>query len=87
MISYYFLKIILGIAGLVLLPLKLLPDVSTDLALTSALTSTGNYLALLDVIFPVGTLFTVFGLWAIIRGAWFAYDKIRWAYRKIPGLN
>ena len=87
MISYWLVKILLGILALITIPLKLLPVASLSVDLAGTLTQAGNYLALFDIFLPIGTLFTVFGIVITIEGGYFTYKGVKWIYNKIPGIN
>ncbi|HVO28860.1 MAG TPA: hypothetical protein VMT81_02675 [Candidatus Paceibacterota bacterium] len=87
MISYWLVKILLGILALITIPLKLLPVATLSVDLTGTLAQAGNYLALFDIFLPLGTMFTVFGIILTVEGGYFTYKGVKWVYNKIPGIN
>jgi hypothetical protein len=87
MISYWLVKILIGILALITIPLKLLPMASLSVDLTGTLTQAGNYIALFNIFLPVGMLFTVFGIVVTVEGGYFTYKGVKWIYNKIPGIN
>ena len=87
MISYWLVKILLGILALITIPLRLLPVASLSVDLTGTLTQAGNYLALFNIFLPVATLLVVFGIVVSIEAGYFTYKVAKWIYNKIPGIN
>lgn len=89
MITYWLIKIFIGILGLIILPLMALPDVSLP---TSILTSISTVSALLGLFYSfVPNLLTAIGTivasYLGIELAIWAYKMIKWIYQKIPGIN
>lgn len=69
------------------LPLRILPDVSPQNELISAISTASGYIAPFNNLLPVGTLLTIFGLFVGFEIAYFAYKLINWLIRKIPTVN
>jgi hypothetical protein len=68
-------------------PIKALPDVSLPSGIASAITSAGAYLSSFDLIFPVGTFLTIFGLMLTIEAAILVYKVVMWLIKKIPTIS
>ena len=87
MITYWLLIILTGILQVVISPLLLLPNVALDPRIATSLATAGHYTAILDMVIPVWTLFTIFVLYVVIEAAIFGYKIIKWIYSKIPGIS
>ena len=88
MISTAILNLIYGvIRGILYLPEKLLPSVSLDGNIATAITKAGDYLSGVSYVLPVGSMLAVFGVILTMEGAIFTYKLINWLIRKIPGIN
>jgi len=87
MITYYLAICGIGLLDAVLFPIWHLPDAALPAAMSSALSTAGQFIGVVGQIFPVGTLLEVFAAMLAIEGAVFAYKAIRWVYQKIPGIN
>jgi hypothetical protein len=68
-------------------PIKSLPDVSLPSNIASAISSAGGYLASFDLIFPVSTFLTIFGLILTIEAAILVYKIVMWLIKKIPTIS
>lgn len=80
LIIYYFIQA-------VEYPLKALPDVSLPAGITNAIANAGAYLSSFDLIFPVGTFLTIFGVMLTIEAAIVIYKIVMWIIKKIPTIS
>lgn len=87
MITDFLLKALLWIIQLTLYPLRALPDVSFSSQFTASITAVANYLALLNNIIPMTTIFIVFALTLVFEGGVLTYKLIMWVIKKIPTIN
>lgn len=87
MITNFLISILYYIVALITSPLRLLSDYSIPANINTSLATAGNYIAILNTIFPVTTLLSVFGIVIIFEGFIVGYRIIRWLYQKIPGIN
>lgn len=71
----------------VIAPITLLPDVSLDSSVTTAIAVASGWLGAINQIMPLATIFMVFGLVLVVENTHFVYKLIRWVYQKIPGIN
>lgn len=82
-LMYLFYYTILFIAS----PLLLLPDVTLSSNVTSAITSAGNYLSIVNSVVPVSSLVAIILLMVSIDTGIFTYKIVKWLYTKIPGIK
>lgn len=87
MIISIILQLILSALFVVITPVMLLPDVSLNSAVPTAIVAASNYLALINQIVPLTILFIVFGSVLVVENTHFGYKLIRWIYQKIPGVS
>lgn len=87
MITTAILYILYATFSLLLYPIKILPDASLPAGLTDALNTGSTYLAGVNLILPLDTLFTVFALFLGIELTIFIYKLIMWGIKKIPTIN
>jgi uncharacterized membrane protein len=87
MIVSIILQLILAALFAVISPILLLPDVSLNSAVPTAIASASNYLALINQVVPLTTLLIVFGTVLLVENTHFGYKLIRWIYQKIPGVS
>lgn len=87
MITTAIFYILYATFSLLLYPIKILPDASLPAGLIDALNTASTYLAGVNVILPLGTLFTIFSLFLTIELSIFVYKLIMWAIKKIPTIN
>lgn len=87
MISTIILLILYTLIRIFTYPLTLLPDMTFNESFHTGLVATGNYLANLNAVFPLVTLFTVLGFILVIEKASLAFKIINWLIRKIPFIN
>ena len=87
MITTAIFYILFGSFSLLLYPIKILPNASLPAELTSALNTSSEYLAGINMLLPLNTLFTIFALFLGIELSIFIYKLIMWAIKKIPTIN
>lgn len=87
MITTAILSLIFGFISWVLSPITNLPDVLLDPNITSAISTAGGYLGMIDSVFPIGTFLIVFGIILGIDAGIIVYRVIMWGIRKIPGVG
>ena len=87
MIFTPFLYILRAVIWLILLPIRLLPDAYLPSQLTGAFTTTGQYLANLNEIFPLATMFLTIGSVLVVEGGIAVWKGIQWLIKKIPTIN
>lgn len=87
MITYYIVLIFINIFLAITAPLLVLPIATISIDATTALSNVSQWLAYLNVIFPINELLTMIGIIISMELAYFGYKGIRWIYRKIPGIN
>lgn len=77
LIVYYFLVVLLS-------PFYLVDDVSVESGFGSAIHSASEYLANINQVFPLSTLFTIFLIILSIEGILASYKIIMWVVRRFP---
>ncbi|KKM24488.1 hypothetical protein LCGC14_1604600 [marine sediment metagenome] len=87
MITTSILFILFAALSVLFLPIKLLPNASLPEGLSDAINTAGQYLAGINTILPLTTLFTIFGFFLVIELSIFVYKLIMWAIKKIPTIN
>lgn len=87
MIIATILQLILAALFVVITPILLLPDVSLNSAVPTAISTASEWLGAINQVLPLATIFIVFGLVLLIENTHFGYKIIRWVYQKIPGVN
>jgi hypothetical protein len=87
MITTAILNLLYVVLTLVLSPFSALPDATLPTGITSGIANASSYLSILSIIVPVADLLIVLGSVLAIEGGIFTFKVIRWAYRKIPGIN
>jgi len=66
---------------------SLLPLVSTNDSINTAITAASGYVSSISQVFPVTTLMAIVAFVLTFDGLWIGYQVIRWVYQKIPGIN
>lgn len=66
-------------------PLTLFADVSADSTITSAVTTANSYLAFLNPILPMSTVWLLVALILATEVIIMGYKLIMWVVRRIPG--
>jgi len=79
-----FLLSLFGTILLITAPLRLLPNASLPAELQTTLDSIGAYISPLTAVFPVLTLFSVFGIIITIELSILSYKLIMWLIRRLP---
>jgi hypothetical protein len=87
MIISIILQLILSALFVVITPILLLPDVSLNSNVPTAIATASGWLGLINQILPLATMLAVFGIVLIVENTHFGYKLIRWIYQKIPGVN
>lgn len=87
MITSAIFYILYGSFSLLLYPIKILPDASLPAGLTNSISTASDYLAGINMLLPINTLLTIFGLFLAIELSIFIYKLIMWAIKKIPTIN
>lgn len=64
-----------------------LPLANPTDGIATALAPASGYVSSIGAVFPIGTLMAIVSFVLIFDGIWILYQVIRWAYRKIPGIN
>lgn len=81
------LNFLCGIIGILLLPLKLLPDISLSSDFYSAVETANTFLITIDYFFPVDTFISILLLIVGFEFLYFGYKGIMWIIRKIPMIS
>jgi len=87
MITTAFIAVLIGIVFALVSPVLLLPDVSLDSGLGSAVANVADYIALADQIVPMLTLVAIVSFFVVFEGGYAIYKAVKWVYNKIPGVN
>ena len=89
MIAYYLILILLGLVGLLLSPLQLLPDAALAPAITASFATAAVYIAAIYQIFPytLTAFISVLGVAAAVEGGILTYKLAMWVIKKIPGVS
>jgi len=84
MITYVLLYFIYGAILLATAPLRLLGNAELPAEIYTTLSNVGGYLGAMEVIFPVGTLLAILGIYLTIEGFILTYKTIMWVIRRFP---
>lgn len=84
MITYYLLYFIYIVIYGIIIPIRILPDVSLPADINNAIASVSAYLGALEPVFPIGTLLAILGLYLTIEGFIFGYKAVMWIIRRLP---
>lgn len=68
-------------------PIKALPNVSLPANILSAISSASGYLSSFNLIFPIATFLTIFGVMLTIEAAILVYKIVMWLIKKIPTIS
>jgi hypothetical protein len=77
---FYFLRLVAS-------PLLLLGDATLDPNVQASLSNIMGYIELVDLVFPVATMFACLGVFLAFEVALFSYKGIMWLIRKIPTIS
>jgi len=84
MIINLFIYVVVSLLSIVILPLRLLPDVTVEGPVGSAIATGATYIALFQTMVPLSTVFTILGIVFFIELAIFTYKVIMWVIRRFP---
>lgn len=62
-------------------------DIPSDSNIIQGIQTIGGYLAPLDNVLPLSTIFAILAFEVIFETSYFGYKLIRWGYQKIPFIN
>jgi hypothetical protein len=84
MITSGFLYGVFALIIAITVPFRLLSDVSMNSGMAGALNSVGGYLSPMDLIFPMGTLLAVLGVFLLYESGYLVYKIMMWIIRRFP---
>lgn len=87
MIITAILNVVYTFVNLVLYPLSLLPNVTLNSNFNSAITTASGYYHSLNVVLPVDTMITIFGVSLALEASYLTFKLIMWIIKKVPMLN
>lgn len=87
MITNAVLYILYGVIYTIILPLRLLPDVSLDSNFGVAVDTANSYISAFNNFLPITTLLTIFFIFVVFEISYFTYKGIMWIIKKIPFIN
>ncbi|WP_302876690.1 hypothetical protein [Nocardia mangyaensis] len=84
MLTSFFLDVIYIIVNGLVFLIELLPDVTVDSGLGSAIDTAVHYVANYNSILPITQIFTIFGLVLTIELGVAVYKIVMWTIRRFP---
>jgi hypothetical protein len=87
MIVSLILALIYGVILVITYPLRSFSDVVLDPNINAAISTAGNYLAIVNQIAPITTLIAILSIVLTIEVFIFIYKLIMWIIRKIPTIS
>ena len=87
MITNALLSLLYAAIALLIAPLNLLPNATINPNVSSALAQVGDYFAIMNGIFPIGTLLAVLGAVLSVEVFILTYKVIMWVIKKIPTIS
>lgn len=87
MITDFIIAVIYNVLSGIVFVFELLPSVSLPSDIQTNIAAVSPYYAGIETVFPVGTLIDILAVELVFIGGYFFYKLVRWAYRKIPGID